>query len=56
MSEWLDSDLPFHIMRDHHQEGAEILAGMWGARLDTGARERYDGALKKLFDDVRNVR
>ena len=51
MSEWLSSDLPFHIMRDHDQHDFEIL-GMWGARLDTGARERYGRAMNNILNDV----
>jgi len=31
--EWLDSDRMFHVMRDHEQHNAPILAGMWGARI-----------------------
>ena len=42
-------------MRDHHDARAEILAGMFGARLDTGARERYGGALQKIMKDVSNI-
>ena len=52
MSEWLSSDLPFHIMRDHDQHDFEILGGMWGARLDTGARERYGRAMNNILNDV----
>jgi len=52
VSEWLQSELPFHSMRDNLHHGVEILGGMWGARLDTGARERYDGAVKKLLTDA----
>ena len=55
MSEWLQSELPFHSMRDNLHHGVEILGGMWGARLDTGARERYDGAVKKLLTDVGKI-
>ena len=32
VNDWLDSGLPFHIMRDHPWHGTEILGGMWGAR------------------------
>jgi hypothetical protein len=32
VQQWMMSDLPFHIMRDHPQHGTSILGGMWGAR------------------------
>ena len=53
VAEWLESDLPFHSMRDNQYHGVEILGGMWGARLDNGARVKLDGALRKLIKDVR---
>jgi hypothetical protein len=34
VNEWLNSSLPFHIMRDHPDHGTYILGGMWGARCD----------------------
>jgi hypothetical protein len=31
VEEWIESGLPFHILRDHRGHvGGEILAGMWG--------------------------
>ena len=30
VDEWLESGKHFHIMRDNHQHGTEILGGMWG--------------------------
>jgi hypothetical protein len=30
--EWLESGLPFHIMRDHPGHHPPIMAGMWGCR------------------------
>jgi len=32
VEEWLDSDLSFHIMRDHYYHYTPILAGMWGIK------------------------
>jgi hypothetical protein len=32
VSEWLESDKDFHIMRDHPYHGTQILGGMWGCR------------------------
>lgn len=34
VKEWVDSDKGFHIMRDHPQHKAVMLAGMWGAKAD----------------------
>ena len=30
--EWMESDAPFHIMRDHPAHCARILGGMWGVK------------------------
>jgi tetratricopeptide (TPR) repeat protein len=30
VDEWLDSDQPFHLMRDHPEHAELIMAGMWG--------------------------
>jgi hypothetical protein len=32
VNEWISSDKPFHIMRDHPKHEYPILAGMWGCR------------------------
>lgn len=32
VSEWLNSEKEFHIMRDHPFHGVPILGGMWGAK------------------------
>jgi len=50
--EWLESGLAFHSMRDNLHHGVEILGGMWGARLDSGHREKLGGALQKLLKDA----
>jgi len=34
VEEWLESDLPFHIFRDHPYHAEYILAGMWGMRRE----------------------
>lgn len=31
---WLETGLPFHVMRDHKDHGVPILGGLWGARRD----------------------
>jgi hypothetical protein len=30
VNEWIESGLPFHIMRDHRHHDIQILGGMWG--------------------------
>jgi protein O-GlcNAc transferase len=32
VTDWLDTGLLFHVMRDHPAHSTEILGGMWGAR------------------------
>jgi hypothetical protein len=31
VNEWIESGLPFHIIRDNHYHGTHILGGTWGA-------------------------
>ena len=52
VSEWLSSDLPFHIMRDHNYHHSRILAGMWGAKLGNGTRERYGDMVRIMLQEV----
>lgn len=33
VDEWINSGLPYHIMRDHPAHGTEILGGMWGGTV-----------------------
>ena len=39
--EWIDSEKPFHAMRDHPQHGTEILGGLWGAKKGLIKNMRY---------------
>lgn len=32
VEEWLDSDFPYHAMRDHQYHGRQLLAGLWGLK------------------------
>jgi hypothetical protein len=32
VQEWIESDLPFHIIRDHDRHDVIILGGLWGAK------------------------
>jgi hypothetical protein len=52
VSEWLSSELPFHIMRDHNYHNSRILAGMWGAKLGNGTRERYGDMVSMMLQEV----
>merc|ERR1712242_661726 len=36
VNDWIQTGLPFHIMRDNPYHGTSILGGMWGARMDLG--------------------
>ena len=52
VEEWLESGLAFHVMRDHPWHKAEILAGMWGARMDSGARGLLESGMERIMEDV----
>ena len=52
VSSWLESEYPFHIMRDHPNHGTQMLAGMWGAKLNNGTRDRYKEMLQEVFKNV----
>ena len=56
VEDWLETGLSFHVMRDHISHSKEILAGMWGARLDTGDRSLMTEAMLQLIDQVRFAR
>jgi hypothetical protein len=62
VSEWLNSDLPFHIMRDHPYHNTEILGGMWGVKnrdIDLGEILTMDiisQYLDKYQEDQRYLR
>lgn len=32
VQEWLDSQYPYHAMRDHQYHGRQLLAGLWGVK------------------------
>lgn len=51
VAEWVESDKPFHVMRDNPGHTVAIMGGMWGARASTIPE------FKLLMDDwVRNVK
>jgi len=50
--DWLDSELPFHSMRDNPHHGVPILGGMWGARMDLGNRAKYSDLIGKMLSKM----
>ena len=52
VSEWIDANLTFHVMRDHPLHEVEIMGGMWGARLDIGHRKLFRNLVPVMIDDV----
>ena len=54
VTQWLTDpqQLPFHVMRDNPQHGTEILGGMWGARMDTGYRNKFREIMEALLENV----
>ncbi|KAK2719803.1 uncharacterized protein LOC136037034 isoform X2 [Artemia franciscana] len=58
VEEWLNFNRSFHVMRDHPQHGAAILAGMWGARLDKRRKEIREAAVDMVLssqDDLKST-
>ena len=57
VSEWLDSGLRYHIIKDHPQgHSALMLAGMWGARgFDYPMNDLIEGYFNKIRDLSRNA-
>jgi len=47
VGEWLASDKPVHIMRDHPRHTAVIMGGMWGALNSS----KWLPEFEKLYDD-----
>ena len=53
VEDWLETGLTFHVMRDNPHHAAPVLAGLWGARLDTGDRTNLQAGMEKMLEDVR---
>ena len=49
VSEFLSSDLDFHMMRDHWVQTSKILGGMWGAKLNKGIRPMLKKAMEIIL-------
>jgi len=52
VAEWIEAETDFHIMRDHPEHAAPMLAGMWGAR--GGCVQEYDQFLDEYKDVLNN--
>ena len=52
VEDWLETGLTFHVMRDNPHHAALVLAGLWGARLDTGDRAVMTEAMGQLVAKV----
>ncbi|TRY79883.1 hypothetical protein TCAL_05108, partial [Tigriopus californicus] len=53
VQEWLDSDEPMHIMRDHPRHKIEILGAAWGTHLKRkNARGRWIKSWIKILNDT----
>ena len=50
VQEFLRSNMSLHLMRDHPQHGAPILAGMWGAKV-YHLRKTFKKVMGRLFAD-----
>lgn len=58
VQEWIESDLPFHIMRDNPAHNIEIMGGMWGSKAGI-IPEFYQLYRQWMFDlkpDMQNPR
>jgi len=49
VSEWEESGMAFHIMRDHPQHAAYICGGMWGATKEFSGKFHYEKYLSEYL-------
>ena len=50
VSEFIQSDMDFHIMRDHPQHDIQILGGTWGIKLvKPEIRQKMSLSIRKMF-------
>ncbi len=54
VQEFLDSDMAFHVMRDHPAHTAYMMGGMWGAKV-AQVRQELLRAFKKMFEASRET-
>lgn len=52
VTEFMQSEKQFHIMRDHKHHGSVIMGGTWGVKLGHQAvREQFKQSIAKFFTD-----
>ena len=51
VSDWSTGKHTIHVMRDHPGHDMPILAGMWGAKTDTGLRRTWRKALLAMLEE-----
>lgn len=54
ITEWLESDKDFHIMRDHPQHTVPILGGMWGCRNNIFTKYNFRSELNNWYHRMNN--
>lgn len=54
VNEWIESGLPFHIIRDNHYHGTHILGGTWGAV--PGILPDAEKEIEKFLSTVKETR
>ena len=53
VQEWLDSNMIFHVMRDHPLHRMKVPAGMWGIKLhQKGVREIWNDSWTKVMKEL----
>lgn len=54
VQEWIDSELPFHVVRDHVLHNELMIGGLWGGRTDSGID--IVGLMRRHFADGPNAK
>jgi len=58
VTEWLESNLTFHVMRDHPDHGTVMLGGMWATRMeernDANIRDKWIQSWNNILKDEEN--
>ena len=57
MQEWQESELPFHVMRDHFYHTEPMMGGMWGVKLtERKVRDQCEEAWARASKDTKLFR
>ena len=51
VSAWTHVKHPVHVMRDHSGHDMPILAGMWGAKTDTGLGRTWRKVVRAMMEE-----